>query len=110
MGPVTGTTAEGWRTALGKLGAPSPVVGARIQPHPGKPPIAGVVEQIGPEAHPNQMIVRLEQPSLGAAMLSTCGFGEQTFFVGSFYFFGPQATEGLKAEKEWQEWLDKSGA
>jgi uncharacterized protein YndB with AHSA1/START domain len=110
MGPVKGSTGEGFRTALGKLGVPTPAPGAKIQPRAGNPPIAGVVEQIGPEAHPNQLIVRLDQPSPGAAMLSTCGFGEQTFFVGSFYFFGPQAKEGLKAEKEWQEWLDQSGA
>jgi hypothetical protein len=36
--------------------------------------------------------------------------GEDTFFVGNFYFFGPNAAEGLKAEREWQDWLGKSAA
>jgi hypothetical protein len=56
------------------------------------------------------MVVRLDEPSPGAAILQTCGFGGQTYFVGSFYFFGPKAAEGLKAEKEWQDWLGKSAA
>ena len=72
--------------------------------------VAGVVEKLGTESHPNELIVRLDGPSPGAAVLTTCGMGEHSFFVGNFYFFGPQATEGLKAEKEWQDWLAQSGA
>ena len=95
---------------MGKLGLPSLAVGAKIQSQAGTAPLTGVVEKVGPESHPNQAIVRLDEPSPGAAVLSTCGMGEQTFFVGSFYFFGPKATEGLKAEEQWQEWLGKSAA
>ena len=108
MAPVAGTVSEGWRALMGKLGLPSLASGAKIQSQPGTAPLAGVVENVGPESHPNQVIVRLDEPSTGAAVLSTCGMGEHTFFVGSFYFFGPNATEGLKAEKEWQDWLGRS--
>lgn len=110
MAPVAGTVIEGWRALMGRLGLPSLVAGANIQSQAGTAPLAGVVEKVGPESHPNEAIVRLDEPSPGAAVLSTCGMGEQTFFVGSFYFFGPKATEGLKAEKEWQDWLGKSAA
>lgn len=108
MAPVQGTVMEGWRALMGKLGVPSLVAGAKIQSQDGTAPLVGVVEKTGPESHPNQLIVRLDEPSPGAAVLSTCGMGEHTFFVGSFYFFGPKAKEGLKAEKEWQDWLGKS--
>jgi len=110
MAPVAGTTIEGWRAVMGKLGLPTLAAGAKIQSQAGTAPLAGVVEKVGPESHPNQAIVRLDEPSPGAAVLSTCGMGKDTFFVGSFYFFGPKATEGLKAEKEWQDWLGKSAA
>jgi uncharacterized protein YndB with AHSA1/START domain len=110
MGPAPGTVIEGWRAVLGKLGLPSLAPGARIQSQAGTPPLTGIVEKVGPEPHPNQAIVRLDEPSPGAALLSTCGMGEQTFFFGSFYFFGPKASEGLKAEKEWQDWLGRSAA
>ena len=110
MAPVPGTTREGWQALLDRLGVPSLTAGARVQSQAGAAPLAGVVEKVGPESHPNQAIVRLDEPSPGAAMLSTCGMGEQSFFVGSFYFFGPKATEGLKAEKEWQDWLGQSAA
>ena len=108
MAPVPGTVVEGWRTVMAKLGLPSLAAGAKIHSHPGTAPLTGVVEKAGPESHPNELIVRLDQPSPGAAVFSTCGMGEQTFFVGGFYFFGPHATEGLQAEKKWQEWLGKS--
>ena len=110
MAPVAGTVIEGWRALVGKLGVPPLEAGARIQSQAGAAPLAGVVEKVGPESHPNQLIVRLDEPSPGAAVLSTCGMGEHTFFVGSFYFFGPKATEGLKAERQWQDWLGKSAA
>jgi uncharacterized protein YndB with AHSA1/START domain len=107
MAPVAGTTIEGWRTFTSKLGLPSLADGVKIQSQDGAPPLSGVVEKAGPESHPNQMIVRLDEPATGAAMLSTCGMGDKAFLVGSFYFFGPKADEGLKAEKEWQDWLAK---
>jgi uncharacterized protein YndB with AHSA1/START domain len=110
MAPVEGTVIEGWWALMGALGLPPLEAGARIQSQAGTAPLVGVVEKIGPESHPNQVIVRLDEPSRGAAMLSTCGMGEHTYFVGSFYFFGPKATEGLTAEKEWQDWLGKRAA
>ena len=110
MAPVAGTVVEGWRALMTKLGLPSLAAGTKIQSQAGGAPLAGIVEKVGPESHPNEAIVRLDEPSPGAAVLSTCGMGEQTFFVGSFYFFGPKAVEGLKAEKEWQNWLGKSAA
>ena len=109
MAPVAGTVIEGWRALMGRLGLPSVAAGTKIQSQAGTAPLAGVVEKVGPESHPHEAIVRLDEPP-GAGVLSTCGMGEHTFFVGSFYFFGPKATEGLKAEKEWQEWLGKSAA
>jgi uncharacterized protein YndB with AHSA1/START domain len=110
MAPVPGKGIEAWRELTGRLGLPSLATGAKVQSQPGTAPLAGVVEKAGPESHPNQVVVRLDRPAPGAAMLSTCGMGEDTFFVGSFYFFGPNAAEGLKAEKEWQDWLGQSAA
>jgi len=108
MVPMPGTVIEGWRAFMGKLGLPSLAAGTKIQSQAGTAPLTGVVEEVGPQSHPNQVIVRLDEPAPGAAVLSTCGMGEHTFFVGSFYFFGPKATEGLQAEKAWQDWLGKS--
>lgn len=110
MVPIAGTPMEGWRTVTGKLGLGSAAAGAKVRAQDGTAPLAGAVELVGPESHPNQMIVQLDEPAPGVAMLSTCGFGESTFFVGSFYFFGPGSAEGLKAEQEWQNWLGQSAA
>jgi uncharacterized protein YndB with AHSA1/START domain len=110
MAPVAGTTIEAWRTLVGRLGLGALAVGAKIQSQAGTAPLSGIVEMAGPESHPNQAIVRLDQPAPGAAVLSTCGMGGQAFFVGSFYFFGPKAQDGLKAERDWQEWLGKGAA
>ena len=107
MAPVPGTVIEGWHGLLAKLGLPSLAAGTRLHSQSGAPSLAGVVEKVGPESHQNQAIIRLDGPAPGAALISTCGMGKQTYFFGSFYFFGPQATEGLKAEEEWQNWLAK---
>jgi len=108
MAPVPGTLIEGWQALMGKLGLPSLTAGAKIRSLAGTPPLSGVVEQAGPESHPNNLIVRLDEPSPGAAVLSTCGMGEHTFFVASFYFFGSTAAQGLEAEKQWQDFLARS--
>lgn len=50
----------------------------------GTAPLAGIVETVAPESHPNQLIVRLDEPSPGADVISTCAMGERTFFVGNF--------------------------
>jgi uncharacterized protein YndB with AHSA1/START domain len=110
MAPVAGTTIEGWRALMGRLGVASLAAGAKVQSRAGTAPLSGVVEKAGPESQPNQVVVRLDEPTPGAALLSTCGMGEHAFFVGSFYFFGPQAKEGLKTEKEWQDWMEKCGS
>ncbi len=105
MAPVAGTVVEGWRAVTGRLGWPALGVGVKIQSPAGAAPIAGTVEKVGPEPDLHEVVIRLEEPAPGAAMLSTCGFGGQTYFVGGFYFFGPKAEEGLKAEKAWEGWL-----
>lgn len=110
MVPVEGTTVEAWRTLMGKLGLPALAVGTKIQSQAGTAPLTGTVERIKPEPPSNEIVVRLDAPVSGAAILQTAGFGGQTYFFGSFYFFGPRATEGLKAEKEWQDWLEKRAA
>jgi len=110
MAPVAGTVTEGWRALMSKLGVASFTAGAKVRSQAGTAPLSGVVEAAGTESHPNQLIVRMDEPSAGAAVLSTCGMGQQTFFVGSFYFFGEKATEGLQAEREWQDWLGKGAA
>ena len=110
MAPVAGTAIEAWRAFIGELGSPSLAAGAKIRSQPGTARLAGTVEKVKAEPHPNEMVVRLDEPAPGAAILQTCAFGGQTFFVGSFYFFGPNAPEGLKAEKEWQDWLGQSAS
>ena len=110
MAPVAGTPKEGWQTSMARLGLPPLQAGARVRSQAGAAPLSGVVEKLGSDDHPNQLIVRLDDPAPGAAVLSTCGMGDDTFFVGSFYFFGPAAAEGLKAEQPWQDWLAKSAA
>jgi uncharacterized protein YndB with AHSA1/START domain len=109
MAPIPGTTREAWQSVMDRLGFPPLSAGANLHAQPGTAPLSGVVVDVGPESHPNQMIVRLDQPAPGAAILSTCAMGD-TYFVGSFYFFGPQAAEGLKAEQPWQNWLAQTAA
>ncbi len=110
MAPVAGSVREAWLAFIAQLGLPSLAAGSNIQSRPGAAPLTGTVEMVGPESHPNQAIVRLHEPAPGAAMLSTCGMGKQAFFVGSFYFFGPTAAEGLQAETAWQNWLAQGAA
>src|SRR5690349_19752133 len=107
MAPVAGPAIEGWRGLMFKLGLPSLAAGATIHLQAGTAPLGGVVEKVLPDPQLNKVSVRLVKPSPGCAVLCTCGMGEHTFFVGSFYFFGPKAAEGLKAESEWNDWLAK---
>lgn len=47
---------------MGKLGLPSLAPGAKIQSQAGAAPLTGVVETVGPESRPNQVILRLDEP------------------------------------------------
>lgn len=71
----------------------------------GEPRFAGFVEQVSPKG---EYILRLDQPSPGAAHLSVMGMGGQTYVYVCLYLYGAQSEAIVERERPvWQGWIDR---
>lgn len=70
----------------------------------GVPALAGVVEQLGKD--PPGALIRLDQPTPGAATLFTMDLGGMVLVSLSFYLYGaPAAATAARETPRWQAWL-----
>jgi uncharacterized protein YndB with AHSA1/START domain len=105
MGAAPEPTQEAWAALAGALGLAGAVVGQRVQSAPGLPPLAGLVERVGPPEHPEQLL-RLDQPTTGLAHLFALPMGGQVFLSIRLYLYGDQAAAAVaRDEPLWQAWI-----
>jgi hypothetical protein len=82
-------------------------VGERVQTPSGAPRLTGVVERIHQDATQREVVLRLEQPGDGIAVLGTYRMGDEARVSTSIFFYGDDANELADAEQaRWTTWLD----
>jgi len=94
-----------WAALAGPLGLEGIAVGQRVQAPADAPPLSGVVEHVGPPEHPEERLVRIEQPAPGLMHLFALPMMGQIFLPVRFFLYGdgaPAAVAG--AEPVWQAW------
>jgi uncharacterized protein YndB with AHSA1/START domain len=105
MGAAPEPTADAWAAVTGPLGLADAAVGQRVRTADGAPPLAGVVENVGPPDHP-ELLLRLDQPTGGVAHCFALPMGGQVFLPLRLYLYGDQAPAAVAtAEPAWQAWL-----
>jgi uncharacterized protein YndB with AHSA1/START domain len=90
-------------TAL-NLGAAN--VGDRVEISGDAPRLAGRVERIHQDGISREVMMRIDQPSQGIAVVGACTVGDEGRVMASIYLYGPDATDVAAAEQpKWTAWL-----
>lgn len=94
-----------WDALVRPLGLAGAALGQRVSTPAGAPPLAGVVEAVGPAEWP-ELLVRLDDPAPGMTHLFTLAMGGQVVVMVRFFLFGEQGPGvAPRAESSWQAWL-----
>jgi uncharacterized protein YndB with AHSA1/START domain len=100
--------AQAWATLMSQLGFAGPAVRQRVKTGSGAPSLAGLVERVGDEHWPEELLLRLDQPGPGVAHLFAMPMGGQVLLSMRLYLYGPQASAiAAKVEPDWQAWVTK---
>src|SRR5439155_14794151 len=107
MGATPAPASEAWETLTGSLGLAGANVGKRHKTPAGVPPLAGLVEKMGPSEHPS-LLLRLDEPAPGIASLFALPMGGQVYLVSDFFLYGDRAADAVaRDEPLWQTWMKK---
>jgi len=101
----TGTCADVWARVISALGLSGAIVGERRNASAEAPPLSGTVEAVHEGEHPH-LLLRLDLPAPGAAILNSCAAGDKAFLTVSFYLYGASAAGvAARAEPQWSAWF-----
>jgi hypothetical protein len=97
---------DAWAALAGPLGLTGAVVGQQVHAPAGVPPLAGVVEHVGPPEHAEEVLLQVERPAPGLAHLFALPMAGQIFLPVRFFLYGDAGPAGLaEAEPIWQAWM-----
>ncbi len=97
--------AEAWSRLSEALGFAGVVAGEQRRTAAGAPPLRATVERVGDTACPEQLLLRLDEPTPGIAHVFALQIGEQTLLSLRIYFYGEQAEVAARDESGWSPWL-----
>jgi uncharacterized protein YndB with AHSA1/START domain len=99
--------ADAWAALTGPLGLAGATMGQRVRAPADAPPLAGVVEQVGPSEHPEMLLLRLDEPAPGLSNLFALPMGGLVYLAIRFFFYGDDApAAAAAAEPVWQAWTE----
>ena len=94
-----------WATLVEPLGLGDAAVGQWVSAPADAPPLAGVVEHVGPADYPEERLLRIEQPAPGLVHLFAMPMMGQIFLPVRFFLYGDGAPDAVTAaEPIWRAW------
>jgi len=97
---------EAWTKLTNSLGLGGVKENQRFATASGVPRLAGIVERVGEEAYPEELLLRLDEPAPGLAHLFAMSMGGQVYLSSRFYFYGGNAAMAAKNEEPlWRNWM-----
>ena len=107
MAPAPGTTDETWATLSRALGFAGAKAGQRVRAGgAGSPAFGGTVERATNSPHGNGVVVHLDQPLSGVALVGAYPCGGPTLAMISLYLYGPRAAETARRDDaQWKSWM-----
>jgi uncharacterized protein YndB with AHSA1/START domain len=95
-----------WSKLTDALNVAGANVGERREAPPGAPRLAGVVERVHQDRNFRELMMRIEEPGPGVAVVGACMMGDQARAMASIYLYGDDAAETAAAEQpKWTSWL-----
>jgi uncharacterized protein YndB with AHSA1/START domain len=108
MGAAQEPASAVWDTLANSLGLAGAAVGERRHAPTGAPRLAGVVERAGQAGHPDQLLIRLDEPTTGIAHFFAIGMCGQVFVSIRFYLYGDHATDAVGSQEPvWNAWMNE---
>jgi uncharacterized protein YndB with AHSA1/START domain len=99
---------EAWSALTSSLGLAGATTGQRVRTSIGAPPLAGLVERVGEDPFPEELLLRLDEPAPGIAHLFAVEMGGQVYLSIRLYLYGDQASAAVaRDEPLWQAWMNK---
>ena len=98
-----------WETLTRELGLGNPKPGERCATTgEGAPPLAGVVEPLAEIGHGRRLLLRVDEPAPGFAMLGAFNCAGAAMATVSLYLYGERAASATaRDEPAWRAWLDE---
>lgn len=97
---------QAWTKLTEALNLAGANAGERRETPPDAPRLAGVVRRVHQDASFRELMLRIDQPAPGLAVLGACMMGDEARAMASIYFYGADAAETAAAQQgEWSSWL-----
>lgn len=108
MAQASGSESEAWDALAGALGLEKRR-GERLSPASAAPPLAGTVErEKGEGKNAHEVLLRLDEPAPGVALIGAYTWGGSAHAALSFYLFGDRASAAVaRDEPLWQAWMNE---
>ncbi|KYF82599.1 ATPase [Sorangium cellulosum] len=107
MSAYPGAHAEAWKQLATALGVSGPNLGERRSAPAGAPPLVGTVEHVEQSDQTCEVLLRLEQPAQGVALLGSYPWEDKARIAVSLFFYGDRAAEtAAELEPRWRAWLE----
>jgi uncharacterized protein YndB with AHSA1/START domain len=101
-----GDEADVWSALTSSLGLAGANAGERRVSPADAPRIAGVVQLVHQDSNSRHMMVRLDEPASGIALIGGYPLGAVARASVSIYFYGPNAADTAARQQEnWTPWL-----
>ncbi len=102
----SGPQNEMWATLTTALSLAGANVGERRETSSTAPRLAGVVERVHQDPVSRDLMIRLDEPTEGIAVVGTCQMGDAASGMVTVFFYGDDATETAAGEQtKWKKWL-----
>jgi len=109
MGLAPGEATEVWAALTGALGLGGARAGERCATAGrGAPPLAGTVEPLAETTHGHRLLLRLDEPAPGVAMLGAFPCGGAAMATINLYLYGDRASKVVaRDESLWRAWMNE---
>ncbi|MGK9167601.1 SRPBCC domain-containing protein [Inquilinus limosus] len=108
MGMHPGSDLDAWTDLVGRLGLAGANVGERRNTPDGAPALAGTVERVQQDAKSREIMLLLEQPAPGIALIGIHNWQGRTRVPISAFFYGDRAGDvAARVEAELRAWMTK---
>lgn len=95
-----------WTKLTDALGVTGRNVGERHETPSGTPRLAGIIQRVHQDANFREVMIRIDEPAPGIAILGSCMMGEEARAMASIYFYGADAAATAQAQQpQWSSWL-----
>jgi hypothetical protein len=106
MTNVEGNHLELWKRLTGQLALAGADAGEHRTTAPSPETLAGVIERVQQDEQQRLLVLRMEAPAPGVAIVGTFATGKLVTLGVSLYFYGGDAAERATAsEQKWQSWI-----